>query len=143
MESRTQGSRPRTQKKFRGQGPRTQTQMFSKKERSSKIFLGVLYLRKPKKRSLQIFCKVSGVFQRNFNDSKIVLFLSQGLEAVSTRKLDHFPGEPHGYLLRSLTPGYWPSIDFSDVAALSNSNIQQTIFNQIFLKTETNRQQNI
>ena len=37
------------------------------------FFSGDLYLRKPKKRSLQIFCKVSGVFQRNFNGSKIVL----------------------------------------------------------------------
>ena len=60
---------------------------------------------------------------------------------VPTRKLDHFPGEPHGYLLRSLTPAYWPSVDFSDVAALSNSNIQRTVFNQILLKTESNRQQ--
>ena len=63
--------------------------------------------------------------------------------AVSTRKLDHFPGKPHGYSLRSLTSAYWPSVDFSDVAALSNSNIQRTVFNQILLKTETNRQQNI
>ena len=60
---------------------------------------------------------------------------------VPTRKLDHIPGEPHGYSLRSLTPAYWPSVDFSDVAALSNSNIQRTVFNQILLKTETNRQQ--
>ena len=110
MESRTQGSRPRprTQKNFeakdrtsRCQGPRTQTQVFSKKK-SSKIFVsgdfkkkvlkiffqakkvfknffsGDLYLRKPKKRSLQIFCKVSGVFQRSFNGSKIVLSPSRG-----------------------------------------------------------------
>ena len=40
---------------------------------------------------------------------------------VPTRKVDHLPGEPHGYSLRSLTPAYWPSVDFSDVAALSNS----------------------
>ena len=91
VESRTQGSRPRTQKNFeakdrpsRGQGPRTQTQDFSKKKKGlqkffsgkkglQKIFSGDLYLRKPKKRSSQIFRKVSGVFQRNFNDSKIVL----------------------------------------------------------------------
>ena len=59
VESRTQGSRPRTQKKSeakakdslsedkplkakdrnaRAQGPRTQAQVFSKKKRSSKIF---------------------------------------------------------------------------------------------------------
>ena len=44
------------------------------------------------------------------------------LVSVPTRELDHIPGEPHGYSLRSLTPAYWPSVDFSDVAALSNSN---------------------
>ena len=109
MESRTQGSRPRTLKKIqgkaknrlsRGQGPRTQTQVFSKKKglqnffrRSQKkvfknffrakmvfkiFFSGDLFLRKPKKRSLQIFRKVSGVFQQNFNGSKIVLSSSRG-----------------------------------------------------------------
>ena len=112
VESRTQDSRPkprpRTQK-------RTQTQVFSKTKRSSKIFfrrsqkkrsskiffrrkrssknlfLGDLYLRKPKKRSLQISRKVSGVFQRNFNGSKIVLYSSRGqanfrgLEALRPR----------------------------------------------------------
>ena len=90
-------------KKFRGQGqtlprPRTKDTDVSvlKKKRSSKIFFrrsqkkglqkifsgekglqkffsGDLYLRIPKKRFLQIFCKVSGVFQRNFNGSKILL----------------------------------------------------------------------
>ena len=84
-------------KKFRGQGPRTQTQVFSRKKKVfkkffsgnlkkkglqksfsgekdlQKFFSGDLYLRKPKKRSLQIFCKVFGVFQQNFNGSKIVL----------------------------------------------------------------------
>ena len=84
----------------RGQEPRTQTQVFSKKKvfkiffqaiskkvfkiffQAKKVFKkflsGDLYLRKPKKRSLQIFRKVSGVFQRNFNGSKIVLSSSQG-----------------------------------------------------------------
>ena len=85
-----------------GQGPRTLTQVFSKKKKvlqkifsgdlkkkvfknffqakrpSKNFFLGNLYLRKPKKRSLQIFRKVSGVFQRNFNGSKIVLSSSRG-----------------------------------------------------------------
>ena len=110
---RTQGSRPRprTQKNFeakakdrpsRGQGPRKQMQVFSKKKkvfknffqaiskkRSSKNFLqakkvfkkffsGDLFLRKPKKRSLQIFRELAGVFQRNFNGSKIVLSSSRG-----------------------------------------------------------------
>ena len=61
------------------QGPRTQTQVFSKKKKVFKIFFQAnLYLRKPKKRSLQIFRKVSGVFQRNFNCSKIVLSLCRG-----------------------------------------------------------------
>ena len=60
----------------------------SPKKRSSKIFSGKkslqnffssdLYSRKPKKRSLQIFCKVSGVFQQIFNGSKIVLSSSRG-----------------------------------------------------------------
>ena len=54
-------------------------------------FSGDLYLRKPKKRSLQIFRKVSGVFQRNFNGSKKVLSSSReqgnfrGLEASRPR----------------------------------------------------------
>ena len=37
-----------------------------------------LYSRKLKKKSLQIFCKVSGVFLRNFNGLKIVLSSSRG-----------------------------------------------------------------
>ena len=97
VESRTQGSRPRprTQKNFkakdrpsRGQGPRTQTQVFSKKKkvfknffrrkRSSKNFFQAIYTRGNQKRSLQIFRKVSGVFHRNFNGSKIVLSSSRG-----------------------------------------------------------------
>ena len=49
-----------------------------KKKVFKNFFSGDLYLRKPKKRSLQIFRKVSGVFQRNFNDSKIVLSSSRG-----------------------------------------------------------------
>ena len=121
MESRTQGSRPRTQKNFeakdgpsRGQEPRTQTQVFSEKKRSSKFFSGYLkkkkvfkhffqakrsskfffrrsLLEETKKRSLQIFRKVSSVFPRNFNGSKIVLSSSQGqgnfrgLEALRPR----------------------------------------------------------
>ena len=51
VESRTQGSRPRTQKNFEA---------------------------KDRPRSLQIFRKVSGVFQQNFNGSKIVLSSSRG-----------------------------------------------------------------
>ena len=125
VESRTKGSRPRTQKTFEakgkdkpsrghGRGPRTQTQVFSKKKYFEKFFSGDLkkkvfkkffqakkvfkiffsgdlYLRRPKKRTLQIFRKVSGVFQRNFNGSKIVLFSSRGqgnfrgLEALRLR----------------------------------------------------------
>ena len=110
MESRTQGlkPRPRTQKNFeakdrpsRGQGPRTQTQVFSKKKDLQnffsgnlkkkglqkffsgkkdlqKIFFGRSLLEETKIRSLQIFRMVSGVFQRNFNSSKIVLSSSRG-----------------------------------------------------------------
>ena len=92
--------RPRTQKNFdakaknrpsRGQGqehkkistPRPRTDPLEPRPRTKdtdasalqkkslqKFFSGDLYLRKPKKRSLQIFRKVSGVFQRNFNGSK-------------------------------------------------------------------------
>ena len=95
MESRKQGSRPRTQKLSRPR-PRTDPleakdtdasvlkkkkvfkNFFQAKKIFKKFFSGDLYLRKPKKRSLQIFRKVSGVFQRNFNGSKIVLSSSRG-----------------------------------------------------------------
>ena len=60
--------------------------------------------------------------------------LNSGVLSVPTRKLDHIPEEPQGYSLRSLTPVYWPNVDFSDVATLINSNIQQTVFYQILLK---------
>ena len=104
VESRTQGSRPRprTQKNFgakakdrssRGQGLRTQAQVFSKKrrlsknffkqsqkkslqkffsgeKRSSNFFFRQFPLEENQKRSSQIFCKVSGAFQQNFNGSK-------------------------------------------------------------------------
>ena len=106
--------------KARGQGhkkisrPRTQTQVFSikkllkiffrrsQKKRSSKIFFRRKKFKKiffrrslleeTKKRSLKIFHKVSGVFQQNFNRSKIVLSSSRGqgnfrgLEASRTSK---------------------------------------------------------
>ena len=52
--------------------------VFQAKKVCKKIFLGDLYLRKPKKRSLQIFRKISGVFQRNFNGLKILLSSSRG-----------------------------------------------------------------
>ena len=118
VESRTQGSRPRsrTQKNFetkdrpsRGQGhePRTQTQVFSKKKGLQKSFSGEKSLQKfffgrslfeeTKKRCLQIFRKVSGVFQRNFNSSKIVPSSSReqgnfrGLEASRPRTSSRTP----------------------------------------------------
>ena len=53
-------------------------QIFFRRKRSSKIFFRRSLLEETKKRSLQIFRKVSGVFQRNFNDSKIVLSSSRG-----------------------------------------------------------------
>ena len=74
-----------------GQGPRTQTQVLKKKTKNvfknffqakkvfKKFFSGALYVRKPKKRSLQILRTVSGVFQQNFlRLKKIVLSSSQG-----------------------------------------------------------------
>ena len=51
---------------------------FSGEKGLQNFFSGGLYLRKPKKSFLQIFRKVSGVFQRNFNGSKIVLSSSRG-----------------------------------------------------------------
>ena len=53
-------------------------QAISKTKGLQIFFSGNLYLRKPKTRSLQIFRKVSGVFQGNFNGSKIVLSSSRG-----------------------------------------------------------------
>ena len=63
--------------------------IFFRRKRSSKIFFqakkvfknffsGDLYLRKLEQRSLQIFRMVSGVFQKNFYNSKIVLSSSRG-----------------------------------------------------------------
>ena len=85
-------SRPRSKdrpSRGQGQGLRTQTQVFSKKKRfsknffrqkrSSKIFFQAISAGgNQKNRSLQIFRKVSGVFRRNFNGSKIVLSSSRG-----------------------------------------------------------------
>ena len=74
-----------------GQGPRTQAQVFSKKKeglefsselkkqvfkiffQAKKVFKNFFRrfpLEENKKRSLQIFCEVSGTFQQNFNGSK-------------------------------------------------------------------------
>ena len=92
MESRTQGSRPRprTQKNFeaKDQGHRRKCSpkksprnFFSsdlKKTGLQNYFFRRSLLEETKKRSLQIFHKVSGVFQRNFNGSKIVLSSSRG-----------------------------------------------------------------
>ena len=72
--------RPRTdplEAKAKDQGHRRKCSP-KKKGLQKNFFSGDLYLRKPKKRSLQIFRKVSGVFQRNFNGSKIVLSSSRG-----------------------------------------------------------------
>ena len=54
------------------------SKIFFRRKRSSKFFSGDFYLKKPIKRSLQIFRKVFGVFLRNFNGSKIVLSSSRG-----------------------------------------------------------------
>ena len=75
-------SRPRTKDTdasvLQKQKKRSSKIYFRPKRSSKKFFSGDLYLRKPKKRSLQIFRKVSGVFQQNFNSSKIVLSSSKG-----------------------------------------------------------------
>ena len=148
QKARGQGQGPN---KFRGQGqtpsrprPRTkdkgQRRKCSPKKKVFKIFFQAkkvfknffssdLYLRKPKKRSLQIFCKVSGVFQRNFNGLKIVLSSSrgraifedlrlrgqdQGLQNVSSRprtssrtppliRINHYFSKDHKHLLPTTT----------------------------------------
>ena len=85
--SRGQGQVHRRKCSPRKKGPQNFFQAISKKNSSKnffsekglqKNFLGDLYLKKPKQRSLQIFHEVSGVFQRNFNSSKIVLSSSRG-----------------------------------------------------------------
>ena len=73
MESRTQGSRTRTQINFeakakdrscrgQGQGPRTQTQVFKKKKRSSKFFF-----RRSQKKDLQKLFQAKNVFKNFFS----------------------------------------------------------------------------
>ena len=51
---------------------------FQAKKIFNNFFSGDLHLRKPRERSFQIFRKVSGVFQTNFNGSKILLSSSRG-----------------------------------------------------------------
>ena len=51
---------------------------FFRRKTSSKTFFRRSLLEETKKRFLQIFGKVSGVFQRNFNGSNIVLSSSRG-----------------------------------------------------------------
>ena len=83
VESRTQGLRPRTQKKSkakdslskdrnaRGQGPRTQAQVLSKKKRSSQKF----FRQSPQK---NVFQKIFQALHKIFKIQKIVLSLSRG-----------------------------------------------------------------
>ena len=70
----------RSSKKFfrRSQKKKVFKKIFQTNKVFKIFFSGDLYLRKPNKWSLQIFRKVSGVFQRNFNGSKIVLSSSRG-----------------------------------------------------------------
>ena len=105
-------------KKFQGQGHRRKC---SQKKRSSKFFSGEKglqnfffrrsLLEETKTRSLQIFRKVSGVFQRNFSGSKIVLSSSrgwaifedlrlrrQGLENLSSRTSSRTSSRPRSSL---------------------------------------------
>ena len=112
-ESRTQGSRPRTQKNprprprtalsrkdppeakdrnVRGQGqrPRTQAQVFSKKKGSSKIF----FRRPPKKRSSRNFFRLSpvkNVFQ-NFFQAIYKISTIQNKVLSSSRRQGSFGG---------------------------------------------------
>ena len=82
--AKDQGHRRKCSKKkvlkifFRRSQKKRSSKIVSGEKRLQKFFSGNLYLRKPKKRSLQIFRMVSGVFQRNFNGSKIVLSSSRG-----------------------------------------------------------------
>ena len=121
VEDTTLEARPRTQKNFeakdrpsRGQGQghrrkcspkkegfqknffkRSQKKVFKNffqaKKVFKKFFSGNFHLRETKKRSLQIFCEVSGAFQQNFNSSKNSAASSrgqssfQGLEASRPR----------------------------------------------------------
>ena len=105
VESRIQGSRPRTQKYFKAkdQGHRRKC---SPKKRSSKIFFRRSHkkvfenffqgkkdlqkflfrrslLEETKKRFLQIFREVSGVLEQNFNSSKIVPVLEPRTDQFS------------------------------------------------------------
>ena len=97
MESRTQGSRPRTQKNFeakakdrpcRGQcqGPRTQTQVFSKKK-VLKIFFQAI-----SKKGLQKFFQAKNVFKNFFqaistceNQKKVFADFPQGFWRFPTK----------------------------------------------------------
>ena len=101
VESRTQGSRPRSrprsqkisrprtdplEAKAKDQGHRRKCSpkkkglqnFFSGEKGLQKFFFRRSLLEETKKRSLQIFRKVSGVFQRNFKGSKVVLSSSRG-----------------------------------------------------------------
>ena len=94
MESRTQGSRPRprTQKNFeakvkdrpyRGRAPRTQTQMFSKKKKTSKFFSGDI---KKKKVFKNVF-QAKKVFKNFFSGDFYLRKSKKGLCRFSARFL--------------------------------------------------------
>ena len=83
--SRDQGHRHKcSQKKkvfkifFQAISKKSFQKFFSGEKDLQKISFRRSLLEETKKRSLQIFRKVSGVFQRNFNGSKIVLSSSRG-----------------------------------------------------------------
>ena len=95
MESRTQGSRPRTQKKSeakdspsedrpsRGQGLRTQTQVFSK-NKVFKIFFQTISKRRKQEISSQIFREISDVFLHNFKNEQISIIVGTDANAHRT-----------------------------------------------------------
>ena len=66
------------QKIFQAISKKRSSKIFFRRKRSSKNFFRRSSLEETKKRSLQIFRTVSGVFQQNFNCSKIVLSSSRG-----------------------------------------------------------------
>ena len=113
MESRTQGSRPRTQKNFevkakdrpsrgQGQGPRTQTQVFSKKKKVFKKFFQAI-----SKKGLQtIFSSEKGLqqfFFRRFLLEKNKKRSSQIFFEVSGAFQQNFNGSKNSAVLEPRT----------------------------------------
>ena len=95
VESRTQGSRPKTQKNFeakakdrpslgQGQGPRTQTQVFSKKKKGLQKFF---FRRSQKKGPQNFFSGKKGLQKTFFRQSLLEETKKKGLFRFSARFL--------------------------------------------------------